>query len=107
MQTKRNRRVRCMQLLLGGATVAAQFPIFWLGGGHDSPGLPPQPTSCNLAHPEPGAATHWSWSLGLCLGLILGSALLRIFCEETLVAARYPEYAQYSATTWRMIPYVY
>jgi protein-S-isoprenylcysteine O-methyltransferase Ste14 len=33
--------------------------------------------------------------------------MLRIFCEETLVAARYPEYAQYKATTWRMIPYVF
>jgi len=54
-----------------------------------------------------GAATHWSWSAGLCTGLVLGSAVLRIFCEETLVAARYPEYAQYSVTTWRMIPYVY
>jgi protein-S-isoprenylcysteine O-methyltransferase Ste14 len=54
-----------------------------------------------------GVAVHWSWSAGLCGGLVLGSAVLRIFCEEFLVAARYPEYAQYSVTTWRMIPYVY
>ena len=54
-----------------------------------------------------GVAAHWSWSAGLCGGFILGSAVLRIFCEECLVAARYPEYAQYSLTTWRMIPYVY
>ena len=54
-----------------------------------------------------GVAAHWSWSTGLCGGLILASAMIRIFCEETLVAARYPEYAQYAATTWRMIPYVY
>ena len=54
-----------------------------------------------------GVAAHWSWSAGLCGGLVLGSAVLRIFCEESLVAARYPEYAQYSVTTWRMIPYVY
>ena len=54
-----------------------------------------------------GVAAHWSWSAGLCGGLVLGSAVLRIFCEESLVAARYREYAQYSATTWRMIPYVY
>jgi len=54
-----------------------------------------------------GVVAHWSWSAGLCGGLILGSAVLRILCEESLVAARYPEYAQYSATTWRMIPYVY
>ena len=54
-----------------------------------------------------GVAAHWSRSAGLCGALILGSAVLRIFCEECLVAARYPEYAQYSLTTWRMIPYVY
>ena len=54
-----------------------------------------------------GMAAHWSWSAGLCEGLILGSAVIRIFCEESLVAARYPEYAQYSVKTWRMIPYVY
>ena len=54
-----------------------------------------------------GAAGHWSWRAGLCGGLVLASAVTRIICEETLVAARYPEYAQYAATTWRMIPYVY
>src|ERR1035441_9896996 len=54
-----------------------------------------------------GAARHWSWSTGLCGGLVLASAVIRILCEEALVAARYPEYAEYKATTWRMIPYVY
>ena len=54
-----------------------------------------------------GVAAHWSWSAGLWGGLVLGSAVIRIFCEESLVAARYPEYAQYAVTTWRMIPYVY
>jgi len=54
-----------------------------------------------------GVAAHWSWSSGLCDGLILASAVMRIHCEEPLVAARYPEYAQYKARTWRMIPYVY
>src|SRR5436190_1512228 len=54
-----------------------------------------------------GVAAHWSWSSGLGGGLILSSAVLRIFCEEALVGERYPEYAQYKARTWRMIPYVY
>jgi len=54
-----------------------------------------------------GVAAHWSWSSGLGGGLILGSAVLRIFCEEALVGERYPEYAQYKARTWRMVPYVY
>jgi protein-S-isoprenylcysteine O-methyltransferase Ste14 len=54
-----------------------------------------------------GITAHWSWSAGLCGGLVLGSAMIRIYCEESLVAARYPAYVQYAATTWRMIPYVY
>ena len=54
-----------------------------------------------------GVAGHWSWSSGLIGGLVLASAVTRIICEEALVAARYPEYAQYSATTWRMLPYIY
>ena len=54
-----------------------------------------------------GVVAHWSWSAGLCEGLILGSAVIRIFCEESLVAARYPEYVQYALRTWRMIPYVF
>ena len=44
-----------------------------------------------------GVVAHWSWVGGL----------LRVFCEEVMVTARYPEYRQYAATTWRMIPYVF
>jgi protein-S-isoprenylcysteine O-methyltransferase Ste14 len=54
-----------------------------------------------------GVAEHMSWSAGLCAGLVFAGAMTRILCEEALVAARYPEYAQYAAATWRMIPYVY
>jgi len=54
-----------------------------------------------------GVAAHWSWPAVLWGGLVLGSALVRIFCEEALVSARYPEYGQYSANTWRMIPHVF
>jgi protein-S-isoprenylcysteine O-methyltransferase Ste14 len=54
-----------------------------------------------------GAVGHWQWGAGLCAALILAFAILRIKCEEAMVTARYPEYAQYAATTWRMIPYVY
>src|SRR5260221_2414300 len=39
-----------------------------------------------------GAAAHLSWKTGLALGLIAGSALIRIFCEESLVRLDYPEY---------------
>jgi protein-S-isoprenylcysteine O-methyltransferase Ste14 len=54
-----------------------------------------------------GVAGHLSWSSGVLGGLVLACAVARIICEEALVVARYPEYAQYAATTWRMIPYAY
>lgn len=54
-----------------------------------------------------GAVAHWSWSGGLLVGLVVGFALLRIFSEEAMVTARYPEYRRYAATTWRMVPYVF
>jgi protein-S-isoprenylcysteine O-methyltransferase Ste14 len=54
-----------------------------------------------------GVAGHWSWNAGLCAGLVLVSTVIRIFCEEDLVARRYPEYTQYKARTWRLIPFVY
>ena len=54
-----------------------------------------------------GAVAHGSASSVLCGVVIWGCAVMRILCEEPLVAARYPEYAQYKATTWRMIPFVY
>ncbi len=54
-----------------------------------------------------GVGGHWSWSTGLIGALVSAGAALRIACEEPLVAARYPEYAQYKTKTWRMIPYVY
>jgi protein-S-isoprenylcysteine O-methyltransferase Ste14 len=54
-----------------------------------------------------GVAANWSWAAGACGGLVIGSLALRMFCEETLVAERYPEYQQYAACTWRMIPHIY
>lgn len=54
-----------------------------------------------------GVAAHPSWSAGSCAALVLAGAVARILCEEALVGARYPEYARYRATTWRMIPLVY
>jgi protein-S-isoprenylcysteine O-methyltransferase Ste14 len=54
-----------------------------------------------------GAAAHGSWTTAALGGLVLGSTLIPIFCEEKLVTARYPEYASYAARSWRMIPYVF
>ena len=86
-------------------------------GGQSDGGGPGDPRAVSV-YPAPdlhrsecfsgaGAVAHWSWGSGLLGGLVVGSALLRIFCEEVLITARYPEYPQYAATTWRMIPYVF
>ncbi len=54
-----------------------------------------------------GAVAHWSWAGGLLGLLVAGCGVLRLFCEEVMVTGRYPEYQQYAATTWRMIPYIF
>jgi len=54
-----------------------------------------------------GVGAHWSWKTGVCGGVVVGSLVMRIFCEERLLSARYPEHEQYASRTWRMIPYVY
>lgn len=54
-----------------------------------------------------GVVAHWSWVSGLLGALVVACALLRIFCEEAMIKQLYPEYRQYAATTWRMIPYLF
>lgn len=39
--------------------------------------------------------------------LLTAGAVVRMRCEEALLAERYPEYRQYAATTKRMIPHVF
>jgi protein-S-isoprenylcysteine O-methyltransferase Ste14 len=50
---------------------------------------------------------HRSSGSFVCAILVFVSAVVRIFVEETLVAAAYPEYTDYKARTWRLIPYVF
>lgn len=107
--------------------VAAVFLFFWarFTFGRRSFHLPANPTEGGLVTSGPyryirhpiytamslfagaGAAAHLSWKTALAFGLILGGALVRIYCEETLVALRYPEYKEYASTTARMVPYVF
>jgi protein-S-isoprenylcysteine O-methyltransferase Ste14 len=47
------------------------------------------------------------WRTVLAVGSVFVGILIRIFSEEALVIQRYPEYLQYSARTWRMVPYVF
>jgi protein-S-isoprenylcysteine O-methyltransferase Ste14 len=51
-------------------------------------------------------AAHLSWETAACGILMAVGAAIRIYCEETLVVERYPDYAQYAARTKRMIPFV-
>ncbi len=55
----------------------------------------------------PGVIAHWCWTSALLAALVVACALLRMLSEETLLVAQYPEYRQYAATTWRMIPFVF
>jgi protein-S-isoprenylcysteine O-methyltransferase Ste14 len=54
-----------------------------------------------------GIAAHLSLLTVACGALVTAGALVRIFAEERLVTARYPEYADYAAQTWRMVPFVF
>ncbi|MBZ5553794.1 MAG: isoprenylcysteine carboxylmethyltransferase family protein [Acidobacteriia bacterium] len=54
-----------------------------------------------------GILAHWSL-LSIFFGLLLlAGALVRMLCEERLVAERYPEYWQYMARTKRMVPFLF
>ena len=54
-----------------------------------------------------GVVAHPSWVSILCGAAVLIGAVVRIYCEETLVAGQYPAYVDYKAKTWRLIPYIY
>ena len=54
-----------------------------------------------------GVLANWSWRAAALGALLLAGALVRMLCEERLVAAAYPEYRDYASVTKRMIPYVF
>jgi protein-S-isoprenylcysteine O-methyltransferase Ste14 len=53
-----------------------------------------------------GVAVHWSAVNAALAGLVAVTLLIRIACEEQLLRAAYPEYADYSRRTARLIPFV-
>ena len=54
-----------------------------------------------------GVSAHLS-SLSITLAIVFtAGAILRIFCEEKLLIAHYPEYAAYARRTKRMIPFFF
>ena len=54
-----------------------------------------------------GVVAHWAWSSCLLAALVIVCALIRMFFEEKLLVARYPEYGRYALGSWRMIPFVF
>lgn len=54
-----------------------------------------------------GVSMHRSWTAAAWCGVVLVGALVRLQCEEVLLAERFPQYRAYKAKTWRMIPYVF
>jgi protein-S-isoprenylcysteine O-methyltransferase Ste14 len=54
-----------------------------------------------------GVVAHWAWSSCLLAALVMACALIRMFFEEKLLVARYPEYGRYALGSWRMIPFVF
>jgi protein-S-isoprenylcysteine O-methyltransferase Ste14 len=55
----------------------------------------------------PAVVAYWSVLSVLCGILVFASSLLRIFLEEKMLVARYPEYRQYAAHTPRMLPPIF
>ncbi|HSB08421.1 MAG TPA: isoprenylcysteine carboxylmethyltransferase family protein [Blastocatellia bacterium] len=54
-----------------------------------------------------GVVTHWS-ILSATLGVLLvAGGLVRMLCEERLLAQSYPEYLAYRKVTKRMLPFVF
>lgn len=54
-----------------------------------------------------GILAHLSWRSAICGTVLVLAGLVRIYCEEKLVLTRYPEYAEYTRRTWRLIPYLF
>jgi protein-S-isoprenylcysteine O-methyltransferase Ste14 len=54
-----------------------------------------------------GVASNWSARAALLGTLLTLGAVIRMLCEERLVAERYPEYRDYARKTRRMVLYVF
>jgi protein-S-isoprenylcysteine O-methyltransferase Ste14 len=54
-----------------------------------------------------GALEHLSWPVFAWAALITAGALVRVFLEERLLIARYPEYRDYEARVRRIVPFVF
>jgi protein-S-isoprenylcysteine O-methyltransferase Ste14 len=53
-----------------------------------------------------GVAVHWLLTNAALAALVAVMLLIRIACEEQLLRAAYPDYAEYSRKTARLVPFV-
>ena len=53
-----------------------------------------------------GVAVHWSPTNAALAAVVAVTLLIRIACEEQLLRAAYPDYAEYSRKTARLVPFV-
>jgi len=53
-----------------------------------------------------GVIAHVSLTSAICGVVLMAGVSLRVYTEEKLIVLRYPEYAQYTARTKRIIPFV-
>ena len=53
-----------------------------------------------------GVAVHWSTTNAAWAAVAAAMLLVRIACEERLLRQAYPDYAEYSRKTARLIPFV-
>jgi len=110
-----------------GAQIAAVLLVIWarIAFGMRSFHLAANPTEGGLVTTGPyrfirhpiytaicilvtaGAVAHASLITWLTCALVWSGSFVRMWCEEKLVAQRYPEYEHYAAKTARMIPYVF
>ncbi len=107
-------------LLLGGGTVAELAILAWLGRSFsllpEARGLVTRGPYRRIRHPlylaglitSLGAMLHFRqpWSL-LIVAANFALQLLRMHYEEQVLARAYPEYADYAARTWRLVPGIY
>ena len=103
-------------ILMVWARVVFGMRSFHAAGNPTQGGLVTRGPYRHVRHPIYTAACLLGWAgvlghfslISLICGLILlFCAVVRMLCEEKLVADRYPEYVGYAAKTWRMIPYVF
>lgn len=54
-----------------------------------------------------GVFSNWAPASAITGIFIIAAVFVRMLCEETLLRARYPEYAEYSRSAKRLVPFVY